>query len=91
MNYQTYLEMAMERIADGRLPKTFKSMSEMEFQSFIKPTEATPPVQEQRGFVLAYELIYKRLKRLFKGTEHEKEIDKIYHDSQKDPSVEEPK
>ena len=88
MNYQTYLEMAMERIADGRLPKTFKSMSEAEFQSFIKPIESTPPLPEQRGFVLAYELVYKKLKRLFKGTEYEKELDEIYYDTQKNPSVE---
>ena len=69
MNYQEYTELALERIAEGRLPKDYKLMTEQKLKDLLTSIEETPPLIEQRGFILATKLIYKRVRRLIEKSD----------------------
>ena len=77
INYQQYQEKALEKIVNGELPKSYKLMSEEEFNEWMKPIDETSALREQRDFVLAYEIAKKRLEKLLKGTKYEKDIMQI--------------
>ena len=87
ITYQEYTEMALERIAQGKLPKNYKLMTEQELKDFLAPVEETPPLREQRDFVLASKLMYKRMRRLIeKGDSPDKEkmlaeVDTMYQEA----------
>ena len=87
MDYQEYTELALERIAEGKLPKDYKLMTEQELKDFLAPVEETPPLTQQRDFVLATKLVYKRIRRLIeKGNSPDKEkmlaeVDTMYQEA----------
>lgn len=86
MDYEKYQEMAVERIADGRISKNYKVMSRTEFNDWIRPIEKSSELSDDRGFQLAYELVYKRLRKLAeeKGfTEEVKKLDECFTDISK--------
>lgn len=84
MEYQTYTDKTLEKIAKEELPKNYIPMTEEEFIRFLQPIKVTRPLKQQRFFMLTYELIYKKLKRLIlKNTHKEKdnlllELEKSY-------------
>ena len=86
MNYQEYHTRALDKIASKELPATYKPMTENEFIEFGKPIQETPPLMQQRDFVLSYEIMYKRLKRILLNSNNPqkesmlKEIDEIYQE-----------
>ena len=69
MNYQEYTELALKRIAEGRLPKDYKLMTEQKLKDLLAPVEETPPLTEQRDFILTTKLIYKRIRRLIEKSD----------------------
>lgn len=70
MEYQTYINKTLEKIVHEELPKNYIVMVEEEFIKFIQPLKITRSLKQQRFFMLTYELVYKKLKRLILKSNH---------------------
>lgn len=76
MNYEKYTNTALEWMADGRLPKEYRLLSEEELEQWLTPIAPDPKID--RELEILHCIVYKKLKRLTSGTVQEQEVDKIY-------------